>query len=679
MSVTRLVAISRKAGIGCGGGELNLHQYLDTAVKHDINVHWLCDQVVGPTADELHAEKTDWSVLSNVLDDLAPDAILVNSDVIKTVADCIYKTGIPVIVYLQSIWPMVRHADDTWDNLDDLNSIPPDILDEEGCEALSKASVLMANSEFTKDLVEKILKLDAVLALPKLSQDSIVDGDSPLETRNVILSASGQPLKGALKFIKLSQEFPEYQFVMLAGDCNNEDWPSVERAWAEAGDNLTVIREWQPKMSKFYKTARCVFVGTETSEAFCCVVAECFVNGIPIIMTNVGHLRRMHDTEHSIMVPRNSSVDIWSGALMEALQLRPYRSNTWNQDHTRKLPYIVKELAAKQPTLARGPEAAEEDDLSRVVILKPNSPGVSAAVMNAHYVLGVDTGLWESTPADLDKYDLVVVPSRFHHMMHLHRKKKLAFWWCSHMSQMDIYREEWPPCIEVLQAVQQYEKRWFLTTSEGDAWFLNQHVSPSCLWFPPCMEDKLGFPEGSVPKLEGFHVFIPGPYGPRKNVAVAFAAAYDAGATIHMTDWITEGHHTFPQIRSLCELANVRNFRVHHCENRGDAWRVAAQCQVVLNTSLAETWSYASAECVLAGTPVLGSVSIPCLEHSPVELQLNDPTDVSLVSHWLSKLMEDYEKGNFDHLVQDQQQAVFGEVRRSNEQAKQTLKEILDA
>ncbi len=121
----------------------------------------------------------------------------------------------------------------------------------------------------------------------------------------------------------------------------------------------------------------------------------------------------------------------------------------------------------------------------------------------------------------------------------------------------------------------------------------------------------------SPARLPGFHVGIFGAYRSLKNaVGMAFAVALAAERggeriTLHVNGSRTECGSVSDAavIPEFCRRAGVR-FVAHGWLDHEPFKRLAGSMTVALQASFSETYNYVAADCVTAGTPVVGSDAI---------------------------------------------------------------------
>ncbi len=591
--------VTDTVGRGRGGGELSMLGLLRRAHEAGWRVVavYLRDAGKKPLCE-------DWLELVRLEgvpsirwrgDDIAPDLLnalrRVNPHVIVTEAGtaanagkALRAAGYPVVTVVQFWRGLIRTTPAGMDALN-AGDLAPEHVDAEGCENVAASAAIVANSQFSAEVVGRVLnrKPDAVVYPPVRAEDVV----ATLEAEpDCITCLSTQPLKGVNIFLALAAANPGFKFLLCAGDARLVKHPEVvERA--KALPNVEVIEEWVIDIREVYARTRCLFIGTQTSESFCRSAAEARANGIPILAADVGNLRNIVTPEAGVRVRRDAPLPVWQDALERALALEPEPDARWCQDHSARFIEVLH-------SVRRLPE---------VMFHVPNAPGVVVGVRHLERVLGVRSVRW-SSPCGPEE-DGVVLTIGAGGIEPGEGPGAKGYWWCSHWPQMetsprdlkrlaDLLRDRvakgaWLFCTD-RNMVEDLSKRW-----PRVRWLPNVYALGDCETAPLTEADRL-------------RLFVPGPYDARKNLHTALAAASRLEAEVVVTGLAARCE----TLRPVAETLGVP-VRMVECPDAEDVKAAARQCHVALCLGTAETFGLAAADCVAAGVPVVHGRGLPCL------------------------------------------------------------------
>jgi glycosyltransferase involved in cell wall biosynthesis len=651
--------VSARFGAGHGGGELSMQAYLSALAAAGWQVHVLfalrrTPAKAAPAWAVLHEmADMDPAVIADELAKVRPDVVFANANDAPKVWPPAERMGIPTVLVLQYWRNVVRMDERGWDALaaPEGEPIPPEALDARGCEVLARSTAIVANSSFSASVCRRALGREAdAIAFPPVDAGRVVPAAAPpVHQRPCVLCTTAEELKGVGVFLALARLNPDKRFLLLADPSRHAGAIDV-RAEARAIANLTLREGWVDDMAAVYAQTRCVFIGTETCESFCRTAAEARACGIPIVSTDAGNLRRIVTPEAGVTVPRGSTVGVWQAALERALALRPEPALDWCADH-----------GARVLAVAGGVRR-----LSEVAFVLEDAPGVRRAAREMAAAVGADLIVWPDDAGRIGRYRLIVMSGVLNREVVREAADAVAVWWHSHCAQMDSNRREMERLGSVLDLGGGDRGACLLLTHHGDSLVWRKRLGDRAAWLP----DVYRLPEAPiVEKADGRHVFIPGPYGVRKNVGVALAACAWAGAEAHVTGWIERDAGC--GLAGLARRLGVR-LHVHDCRTDEDVRAVAASCRAAVVVSLAETFSYAAAECIAAGVPTVGWAGVPTVACGPQAMVAADPTDPVAVGDALAAALARPER------AAGQLPALALLAARNKDAARETLLAILD-
>ena len=621
-----VLLVAEIAGWGRGGGEMSLLEllrlvtlkgwqatclYARPASAQEPLANWMrftrlkCEDPHDHGGHGLPNMKSCQRAVSECIRLLKPDILLTEARTAPIVTGIGHELNIATVALVQFWHSIMQPVEESWDALHK-RPIPREWLDHEGLMKIGKADAIVANSEFTAEVIKDVTgKESAAIVYPPVNAaEAVCVGAPPVPEREFVTCPSVQRLKGVFIFLELARKNPDLKFLLLAGD-NRHAHESDVLAKAEGLSNVKVHREWVLDMREIYAQTRCMFLGTQTCESFSRVSAESMANGIPMLVSDAGNLARIVDAEHGVIIPRKDPVARWNEGLQKALALRPKPDPKWCQDHSDKFASVLN----------------AHRRLSEIAFVQCSGPGIHTAVKQMEKVLGA--AIIEGVSAEAVKqHPLIIVSGQWTPELAQHCGTRLAFWWQSHMSQMDMSRHEMDALLNVLDCVSERADRFCFFSSKPEADLLGSRYGGRVRWLP----NVLRMPEKPTehPKLAGRHVFVPGPYVTRKNCYAAVSAIALAKAELHVT---ARAEAQAPSMLALARRLGVLT-HVHTCESEEAILQVAGACGAAIMASLAETFCYAAAECIIAGTPVVGWRGIPALRRGPAQALAPDPTDI---------------------------------------------------
>lgn len=569
-----------------------------------------------------------------------PDVILCNPSEVPVIHSVATANAIPLVVYVQ-FWRGLLPVDPAILRHLDSDEIPAGAIDRANVDRIAGAAAVVANSEYTARQVERIVARPCEAVVEPYLGDVGLDGH-PRKPSYVLLP-SAQWGKGARRFFDLARRNPAIPFLLLAGDSMSA--PAVVRAARSIG-NVAVRTDWIKDMRAVWAGARALFIGTETCETFSRVAAEARACGVPILALRAGNLPNIVRDDGGVCVDRDATDDDWQSAFEKVLTMEPEPTTEFAQDHRARMVDVVDDVRR----------------LSEVYMPLPSAPGIRAVVEHARRVLGVTVVPWDGPPERFAGANLIVCPWHVPKPI-LDLGVPTLWWWHSHCAQMDTSRRELTALADAwdLVAANPHLSIAFGHRAEAELWN-RVHPGRSC-HLPACLDCT----ETSVPKTGG--VFVPGPYGPRKNVATALAACRRADQTAHVTGRI----RSHPELLRFAVALGCR-LEIHECPTVADVQAVAGACDVALMLSMAETYCYGAAECILAGTPVIGWRDLPVLATPDTQAwHVADPTDVDNVA----AKIENADRAELARYLRGQLRVVKEMAARRADAARRTLLKYL--
>jgi glycosyltransferase involved in cell wall biosynthesis len=151
------------------------------------------------------------------------------------------------------------------------------------------ASLIIAQNEFQKNLIEKKFKKNCILIKNPINIPKKVNDFKIIRDKNVILwVATIRTFKQPELFLKIAQIFPNYRFRMIGGKSSSEP---------ELYDHIQTMVKKIPnleflgfiahdKMQEYYEEAS-ILINTSKAEGFPNTFLEAWINCTPIISLNV--------------------------------------------------------------------------------------------------------------------------------------------------------------------------------------------------------------------------------------------------------------------------------------------------------------------------------------------------------------------------------------------------------
>lgn len=677
----RALLVTEYVGAGRGGGELSMMGYLAELHRRGWELTALYATDSGervpvlpfpmklrkaPEVRGLRGHTGEASAaFIRIVQELDPDVIITEAGTGANIADACKLAGIPLVAVIQFWRGLILCTPDAFGALNGDRELTKDMLDDRGVAGLRGAAGIVANSHFSAGVAERVLgrKPDAV-CFPIIRKERAV-GMAPTYAadRTHILCCSMQRLKGAETFLELARRNPDKSFEILLGDHSLDKNLDVARI-ARTIPNLAVCEAWADDMPERYARARVVLQGTATCESFSRVAAEAVGNGCVLLATDAGNLVNMVGAQRpapgalsvgprGVCVSRAANITVWQEALDKALAMEVQPSAEFLNEDAAPFADVVERCR----------------NLSDVVFVKPNAPGINTGVAQFRRVLGCRS-LDHDRGGEIPGAALTIVAGLPFKPHATRTRGMIASWWCSNLLQMDTARGDIARLCQTAEDVSRDGRAWLLCTHKPMADMWQKRIGRAA-WLPNVYE----LPNAkAIPLTAGRSgIFLPGHYAPRKNPFVGLAACAIAGLDCHVTGAIRDAEGFLP----LAERLGVRVV-THECNSAADVTAVARHCMAAVCMSSAETYCLAALDCLIAGTPVIAWPGIPVLACGELEAGVvmpqtnNDPIEIAA----LLTTMTDPERRN--DFWQTQYAAVTKEVQARNRAARETLVRIIN-
>ena len=624
-----------QGAVDFGGGERSSTHWLLALEKAGFETRVVVTNDSDGNALPEYAERVDGKELGNRVRELLPDIMIVVDGMNigrATVATepmivVAQELGIPIIVRMQFWRGFARfETKEQWYALHhpETEERFGETLDQGGVRSLWESDGVIVNSEFCADKVSAALCLPrAEVEWPRIESEPILVPTADRKPEYIV-AVDGSPLKGAETFLELARAFPDERFAVCkpvkAIAKKIESAPNVED-WGRVTDMRTV-----------YAKAKIVYIATKTAETFCRCGAEAKANGIPLLLSDSGNLPSFAghmDRVVPLDVGRDCPLSVWRDALKSMLAQQAEHPEMeckldWCNAEVTVLPRMAATLVA-----GRG----------IVVVCAERAPGVSAAMAHLSAATGVRiVDSCDATPEAIGNPAALMLAGGMnpeYAAMARACSCPVGLSWHSHNLQMELSPRELNAFDSALDLAGELGERLTFLPSYGPmapAW--HRAYGVSAMWMPealsfrllPAMRDTI---KGAQERRRA--VALLGPAGGRKNLSTIALAARQAGYKIIASKWLQKDATT---ARMLVRTMGP-DIEWVDMPKAADVVELLGSVRAFVAAGVGETFSYAAAFAMAAGTPVVGSHLTPVCAYEPGKLELvldrniADPGDIS--------------------------------------------------
>ncbi len=685
---------SKSFGHGLGGGELTGEDFAQAFVKHGCEVFCAYHRGHYDGKVKLPDGVTPMKIAEGGLREAAvqirPDILMSRGSGTAIQSAHVAETlHIPSVHYVQ-FWLDFLHVHEEDQQLhggelsrcqfNDLvrYGVPAEEdANEEGIEAVANHQILVANSYFTANVMERTLGRKPLIAFPGHSPRAIAQDAPHFSEREYTLMTSVQALKGLRRFLALADRFPDEKFAVLSTEherTHNKD----EIAACTRRPNVEVLR-WTDDMAAVYAKAKCVFIGTLTAETFSRVAVEARLSGCPVLCTDNGNLpnivldrvmapdREYHEERRreSLFEPPDNSGMCGPGGVV-ASQTAPIE--TWEYcldqilsgEFEEDLGAFADGFTSDTPYAHQHrmedvvPKILEVLPRRRVLMISAGGPGVQSMCRNLAKVTGCGyTTTHSAQHVDTADYDLFVFSGSAkqplaQRIMKSFPKRTVVSW-NSHLSQMAFEPKEIREWMDVTSLIRDDKIGGMVTSYEDDAktyqHLFTEYPAERFRWLPNTASGEMLRPPLAqvAPRVEPylppkFMVAVLGPAHSRKNLLASLAGIARAGLHASISQWLLRNKEIDDFLTHLrCPFAA---FNLHDSKA---VRRMLQTCSAMVHLSHSETFSYASIEALLLGVPVVGPSTTPAHAYKDEFLQRHlwvDPNSAEQVAEKLQEISE---------------------------------------
>ncbi|KKN96891.1 hypothetical protein LCGC14_0165350 [marine sediment metagenome] len=686
-----VMLFSKSFGHGLGGGELSGEDFAQAFVKHGCEVFCVYHRGHYDGKVKLPDGVTPMKIAEGGLREAAvkirPDILMSRgSGTAVQSAHVAEALHIPSVHYVQFWLDFLHvHKEDQQLHGGELSrcqfndlvryGVPAEAdSNEEGVQAVANHQILIANSYFTANVMERTLGRKPMIAFPGHSPRSIAKDAPHYLEREYVLMTSVQALKGLRRFLALADHFQDEKFAVLSTEYERTHHKN-EIAACVRRPNVEVLR-WTDDMAGVYAKAKCVFIGTLTAETFSRVAVEARLSGCPVLCTDNGNLpnivldramvpdREYHEERRreglydppensmlgpgGVVVPQTAPIKIWEDALDNILCGNVQDDwDAFTDGFHAETPYAHQHRMEDVV-----PKILEVLPRRRVLVVSAGGPGVQSMCRSLAKVTGCGyTTIHSIQRVDTADYDLFLFSGSLKQPMAQRIAKsfpkRTVVSWCSHLSQMAFEPKEIQEWIDLTALVRADRIGGMVTSYEDDAatyqHLLTQYPADRFRWLPCTVGGEALRPplEQVAPRVEPylppkFMVAVLGPTHPRKNLLVALAGIARAGLHANISQWLLRDKEIDAFLTHLmCAFAS---FNLHDSKA---VRRMLQTCSAMVHLSHSETFSYASIEALLLGVPVIGPSTTPAHAYKDEFLQRHlwvDPNSAEQVAEKLQEI-----------------------------------------
>ena len=637
-----------------GGGEYTAHEFMKGLQNNgwDTKVITLFDGIKGQVGAPLNDQEImldgvsiiqsgkDWyKYLIDILDNDPPD-ILMTYEIsgwysLRFLREA-KKRNIKTVMYEQ-YWRLLTN---------DFNNISTQIPNppRQGLECSKLTDQLITNSDFTRNMFQKILGRTTPVVYPPMSFPKT----QPLNTKKYIVMVNPSKAKGVDVVFHLASKFPSAQFRLVGSLGEDSTFLELKKY-----SNIEHCPHTDD-MDEIYASALVVLFPSTLEESFGRVPVEAMSYGIPVIARNIGAVESvLEDT--AILVAKDAELCEWETALKSLLDNPSKAVKMGNasqkfvlskfdpQKQIANFTKILTDLLSEQQIIyhpSRIPKI--------VMVCDTNFDGVKTALEYAeqHFPnqavfcpcyswLGKDrlldiTQMIEANHSPAIMYSgwsnayvsiIKAVKEKYPHI-------KQIINWHSPLGQTEMSGEldinAFVRCNQMLIAK---EVDYIAVPFEKEATLFRQYFHKNYRWFPdtiaPIYTTQKDKKDDGYFKI-GFFA-LP---SARKNILSQLSAI----RLLHLnlaqkSDWkgakliIGNGFDKHTTYINFLEMLDIPYEILPYFQNKQDYYNNLASVHVNLQVTFSEAFNYVCAESLMLGIPCLGSKMTPALTSHLKEIE----------------------------------------------------------
>lgn len=178
-------------------------------------------------------------------------------------------------------------------------------------EAYRNADIVVANSRYTAQVIERFFHRGAEVLYPVIDLESVSPGNSKPE-RDLVLFVKPYRVKGIHVVMRIARALPRVRFVVVGVT-------SRRTRWAMAGIRNLTYRGWVDDMPALYRRAAVLLGPSQIPEPFGRVFVEAALYGVPSVASRTGGIPEAVGKGGILIDPRDP-VRTWAEAVEKAMK-----------------------------------------------------------------------------------------------------------------------------------------------------------------------------------------------------------------------------------------------------------------------------------------------------------------------------------------------------------------------